>query len=861
MHDPFRAHEAHRRAVDILFGQTSSIEKDRTLPDMTKLLREVARRDKYIALRTLQECFDGRRKVNHWFPVMEQMIHLIIELSADLKEFHQVALRSIEHYKKITQMNNVHSLHEVVFKFLVKIRNRLEEDIFITSSESSGIEELDQLESEQKLRSCSWTSKQNPSHAEAYEEGTWKTELCARRQFTSFYVESFEIYRALLYRFRGNLKLSTLFQSTIQQCAQLMLEYCEKWRKFPTARTAGFPAIKGNLQELLRVTRRHLDRLSRNAGTENFQNLSAKEVETRRFCVNSQEIFFGYIETWFKLFDIAKAAKLWSEAYIAVEAINYTLSEIFPRLQPRPAYIIRYYDALADVFWASNNCSPATGNPPQYLFHSYALVQLWKHLSRQENNMLDKEQYADLPGRILLAASCVYSNEVEELNGFDNSGGLVVSHAVYTPSSGVFLQNWTQLLGVKYPPTIGGLLRSIQSFQIVAHCQQDPTLVELYKMLRSQSSNSVVFLQQSIESINRLSGKQTYRQYLSPIQRNMTQTVLHNIFRCYHSITLEKMCTLACVPNYVQLEAILLKAINELRSKKFHIEVDQLNGACNFHSRGEEERVQTSISRVRVALATMQKQMIVHNPSIRQNLIERVKGTLSEERSQLLIRLDIVERRSSAQFFEKEAQRKKKLQEKQVRENEQKVLAAQQLEKERVQREIRKKQEEEDAHAREKIDELISELEKITGKCMPEIRSISDRLEVLGAATAMLHKEQQRVECEAVEEVNRYDFFIRAKREQEFFSLSTFWKKMVSQWHENMTTRDENERKNRKQVEENAIETRARLARMAKSRRKWENKIFAVRRQALESSRKKRMDEESVIENLMRGAGMQETVS
>jgi len=357
----------------------------------------------------------------------------------------------------------------------------------------------------------------------------------------------------------------------------------------------------------------------------------------------------------------------------------------------------------------------------------------------------------------------------------------------------------------------------------------------------------------ALDSISDLKKTRSYVQYLEPIQRNMVQAVLLNIFQCYHSISLNKICSLTCLPSYLQLEGILLKAINEMRNKKFIIAIDLVKNSCNVVSQGEE-LLQAPVSRARATLANIKNRLVLGSQSMKQQLLAKVKQHIDEERSQTLMRLDIEERRSSAQFFEKEALRKKKLQEKQQRENEQKLLAAQQLEKERVQREFRKKQDEEETQARAKIDDLIAQLEKITGQPMPDIRSIPSRIEVLNAATARLHKEQNRVECEAIEEVNRYDFFIRAKREQESVRLERFWKETVILWKNNASQRRQNEQSNRESVEAGVVETRKRLERMTKARQKWESQILSGRQQALENSRRKRKEEEQVIDSLIRGA-------
>ena len=866
MYDPFRAHEAYRRATDILFGSSSGDEKGMPFTDLSRIRPEVTRKDKMIALKTLQECFDSRRKVNHWFPVMEQMIHLIIELAADLDVFQTIALRALEHYKKITQMNNANSLHDVVSKFLSKIKVRLQDSTTVEAEKTIESEDADDFTLEKMLRSCSWEHRHAKLANDKSEEQQRAAELSARRQLSAFYNKSFDVYRSLLYRFRGNLKLTTLFQNTIRQCAQLMLDYCAEWQKIPSAggsQAAGLPWIKGNLQELLRVTRRHLDRLYRTAGADKSQNLTSKEMEMRRFGFGSPEIFHGYVETWFKLFEIAKIADLWHEGYVAVEAINYTLSDIFSRLQPRPTYVLRYYDALADVFWASNNCNTSassSNSQPQYLFHAYALMNLWKHYRRHAKHIPSEYEryFRGLPGRILLATCCIHSSNVDGSGEASDGESFILTRSMHSYGS-AYAANWTRLLAIKHNPNLFGLLRGIQTYQVLLYCADEPTLIEFYNTLRgSQSSNRVSFLRHSLKMIDLLHETQAYRRYLDPIRQNLTQSVLHTIFSCYRSITLETMRSLCCVPSYLQLEQLLLSAAHEVRNKKLTIEVDQSKGACIVRSRSEDDSLQTALSRTRGAVADIHKALTVRSLESREALLARVKGGIAQERAQMLSRLDVVQRRSSAQFFEQEAQRKKRLQEKQIKENEQQKLAAQQLEKDRVQREIRKKQDEEEENAREKIDELISQLEKVTGKAMPEVRSIPDRLEVLAAATARLHKEQHRVECEAIEEVNRYDFFIRAKREQEKEKLAEFWEHKKANWVENAEERRENQESNRKEIEAAAEQTRERLERMRFSKSKWQRQILQGRQQAFDSTMKKRTDEQRVMEELMRGAAAME---
>ena len=863
MHDPFRAHEAYRRATDILFSSSAVDEKGALVIDVSKVRPEVTRKDKMIALKTIQECFEGRRRVNHWFPVMEQMMHLIIELSADLDVFQTIALRCLEHYKKITQMNNANSLHEVVSKFLAKIKTRLQESIEIHMEEAAEAADASDFALEKLLRTCAWEQRHDSGSLEASVEQKRSAELTARRQLIAFYNKSFDVYRSLLYRFRGNLKLSTLFQNTIRQCAQLMLDYCTEWQKIPVSgdtQSAGLPWIKGNLQELLRVTRRHLDRLYRSAGADRSQNITPKEMEIRRMCFGSTDIYYGYIETWFKLFEIAKAADLWHEAYIAVEAVNYTLSDIFSRLPPRSAYIMRYYDALGDVFWASNNCNSSGNAQPQYLFHAYALMNLWKHYQRHASGVSSEqaEFFRALPGRILLATCCVHSSEIDcNDEGFESEG--FVHTRAMSASGGAYSQNWIRLLALKHKPSLIGLFRSIQTYDILGHCANESALVEFYKNLRgSQSNNRVGFLRQTLGMIEALESTPEYQRYLAPIRTNLTQSVLGTVFRCYRSIRLETMRSLCCVNSNLDLEPMLLSAANEFRNKKITIEIDQAKGECVIQSRSEDDLLQSVLSRTRSAVVQIRSTLGRRSASTREALLERVKGGVASERAAMLARLDIVERRTSAQFFEKEAQRKKRMQEKQQKENEQQKIAAQQLEKERVQRENRKKQDEEEESARARINDIISQLEKVTGTAMPEIRAIADRCDVLAAATARLHKEQHRIECEAIEEVNRFDFFIREKREQQREKVHDFWNKKHELLTETAEERQANLEANRKEIEAAITQTQERLERMRISKNRWERQILQGRKQAHDHTMKKRTDEQRIMEELMRGAAAME---
>ena len=769
MQEPIRALEAYRRATDILTAGTSTLERK-------------------TALRTLHEPLGGRRRVNYWHPVMEKIIHMHLELCIELNQL-ELAQKALDHYKKITQHNNATSLQEVVIKFVTALDKKL----------MSGSLETDVTESSVSLFPLEEELRAAAFDADGFQETVDRKKLQPHARTT------WEAYRFSLDLLKTNPKLTTLFLQTVQRCAT----FCEEHNR------------AAELRDLLRVARKHLDRVPK--------LIAHPSGDLRKFLIGTPDILHAYLDTWARLFRVvtAPSMRMWQEAYRLVETMNFTMTEAFPGLNPQPSQIITYFDCLAKVFWA------ATIGTHHYLYHAYALLHLWKRKKRQGAS--DSE----LAGRVLISSLCVsYSDAGEKERG--------VAQRCAQFSLGL-LHHWTRLLGLKYTPTRETLLREVEK-HVLPQCSE---LLRGFYAKVQQNLHDANFHVKLGNDVGILEKDNLYEKYISVIRVNITTAVISTVFSSHSVVKFASLCKLCGVEKFSSIEPIVLK-VASTRKRSAHIDHEQ--EFVSF-SNTESDLFTSTLSNLRNIVANVRSTYFISQDSnAHARLVQKAAAEASSERQQLLLRLELMEKRRDAHDIEKEEHRKKSFHEKQQRDAHHRQEAAKQLEKERIDRETKNKVDEENQKSKTRIQDLIKQMEQVTGKKFSELHDLTDKNSLLRAAQKQLKVEQQKVQDSAVSEVKRADFFVRAVREEEWPEIEKTWALQQGEMRQNAEERRKNQLEIQQLNQAKAEETRARLEIMSSRRLQWESERIADRRKAHESSLKKRTQEQQVMEELARGA-------
>jgi hypothetical protein len=378
----------------------------------------------------------------------------------------------------------------------------------------------------------------------------------------------------------------------------------------------------------------------------------------------------------------------------------------------------------------------------------------------------------------------------------------------------------------------------------------DPVVQNLYAIV-NRSVYSLNFLHETLDDLASIAKSEVHAAYVPLIRKNIVTAVVCTAFRSYSYVTMPTLVSLCKEESFSALEGIVLQ-VAALRKESVYI--DQEKGTVRF-SRRDGDTFSATLSNVRNIVAQIQSDYVVRRDKATQD--ELVKAAIegaAAERQQLMVRLELMEKRRVAQDVDKEERRKDEFQKKQAKDTHDRQVAAQQLEQERVAREAKKKADDEKLKDLARGVDLVKKLEETVGKKMDDLRKIEDKAALIAAAQSRLQQEQKTLEDKAKEEVKRLDFFVRAMREQEAPALAQWWESASTEMQKDAEVRQQNQLEMHRKNFEAALENKKRMQVMNDKRLAFQNRLIEQRKLAFQEQTKKRNQEQRVAEQLAAGA-------
>ena len=743
--------------------------------------------EKKTALRALHEPLGGRRTLTLWHPILEKIINLHLSLCIELNQL-DLARKALERYKLITQHSNINSLCDVFAKFLKQLEQRIHcEDV---TTEISNENTLSQ--SEESLHPLVFTSDEPHDEMKKY-----------TRQLRI--VTVWETYQFAFKLLKSNPKLTIVFLQIIQRATK----FCEEH------------ILIAELREILRTARKHIDRA---------QKLIVEgSSDAKKVLLGTPDVLYAYMETWTQLFHTLSSSKMemWQEAYRLADTMNFTLNEAFPGLNAQPNHFIFYFDSLAKIFWV------ATLGSHQYLYHAYALLQLWKQ--KKKHGFTDVE----LAGIVFIASLCVPFLELSESN---ETG--TYRNVQFTAG---FLTQWKRLVGLRYNLSRSTLFQEIEK-NILPHCHE--FLKGVQKKIEENMVNQKLYLTLE-KDLYTLEKKSAYVQYIPPLRSNIVVKVISIVLETQSTMKITQLSELCGRDDFSDLEPTLLKVASACKSVP---QIDVENDIIAFTSI-DNDLFSSAIVDLRQDIENaLYKSIPIHEPFHQKRLVKHVLASLNNERQKLFSRLELIEKRRNAHDIEQDESRKKKILEKQQQNAQQRREAAQQLERERKNREEKSKLEEERQKTISNIMNLIERLENVTHKKLPELHKNIDKETLIRIAQKHLAIERQKAEDHAIADVKRMDFFFRALREREWPALKKLCLSCIEEARANVKIRIANQAELLRIHDERVQIDKDRLMRMNNSRLRWGTERIRDRQRIQGAAMKKRTQEQEVMDELARGA-------
>ncbi|XP_014252767.1 eukaryotic translation initiation factor 3 subunit A [Cimex lectularius] len=760
------------------------------------------------ALDTLYEVFRNKKWAYNWSesllePIMFKYLDLCVELKKSL-----IAKEGLFQYRNMFQSVNVGSLENVIRGYLRMAEEKTESAREQSHQAVIDIDDLDNVATPESLL----------LRAVSGEDAHDRSDRTILTPWVKFLWES---YCQCLELLRTNAHCETLYHDI----ARMAFNFCLKYNR------------KTEFRKLCDKLRKHLEDISK-LPTQ-VANVSLNKAETQQY----------NLETRLVQLDSAIQMELWQEAYKAIEDIHGLMN--LSKKPPVTKTMANYYQKLAMVFWKAG----------YYLFHAAALFKLFQ-LNKDMKKNITPDELQRMACCVLLATlSIPLPSAHPEFDRFIETDKSPLEKA----------QRLAVLLTLQQPPTRASLIRDLVRMNVVQLAS--PQLQELYQCLEVEFNPLTLCKRVKAVTMELTQDEQ----YIAPLQDVTLVKLIRQVSQVYQTIDFKRLLELAVFTTPFHLERLLVDCV---RHNDMQIRIDHGAGCVHFgmdlsESPREDTRdgpvLQSMPSdQLRTQLINManvlNEALRIINPNankeekdkVRLDLVHYYKENMAKEHERILARHKIIEDRK--EYLEKLNSVREEEEAKRQGELIRKFHLDEQrrLEQEREERE-RKRQENEiqqikDRHLKEKMHQISQTPhgQKILKKLDEEKLKALDAEQIAQREAEELQKERKEMLQKLKSQEKKIDYFERAKRQEEIPLLEqSFKEKLIEEkklWDEQEARRIADLVKER----ERAVLTRERLARMAKDRQEFMNKLqaardkvyqekFAIYEKKLNEERKKRL--------------------
>ncbi|XP_078040933.1 eukaryotic translation initiation factor 3 subunit A [Augochlora pura] len=743
------------------------------------------------ALDTLQEVFRNKKWTYNWSEsVLEPIMFKYLDLCVELKRSH-IAKEGLFQYRNMFQSVNVGSLENVIRGYLRMAEEKTNQARKQSQQAVIDIDDLDNLATPESILLS----------AVSGEDAQDRSDRTILTPWVKFLWES---YCQCLELLRTNAHVETLYHDIARMAFQFCLEYNRKTE----------------FRKLCEKLRKHLEEICKLPVL--VSNVSMNRAETQQL----------NLETRLNQLDSAIQMELWQEAFKSSEDVHGMMN--LSKKLPVPKTMANYYQKLAMVFWKAGN----------YLFHAAALFKLLQ-LSREMKKNMSLEEQQRMANRVLLATlSIPLPSAHPEFDRFIETDKSPLEKA----------QKLATLLGLSQPPTRVSLLKDIVRLNIVNLAS--PQLQDLYSWLEVEFHplelctrvDSVIQTLQTDEN-------SPFIQYIPALQDVTLVRLIHQISQVYQTVQFARLLELAKFTTDFHLERLLVDCVryNDMQirinhgKKCVHFGVDLSEAQREDHPDGPVLQAMPS-EQIRCQLVNMatvlHRAIHIINPNKKKTEREKLRNamvghyheTKLKEHQRILGRHKIIEERKeyiehiNTVREEEEMRRQEELQRQQM------LAEQKRLEQEREERERKRQQSEiqqiKDRHLKEKMQQIsqTSHGQKVLKKLDEDEIKKLDAEQIAAREAEELQKERREMQQKLKSQEKKIDYLERAKRLEEIPLLEKAVEEKMGQaklrWEQQEAERIAAAKEERQQ----AVATRARMARMKEDHDSFLSKILAERK-------------------------------
>lgn len=569
-----------------------------------------------------------------------------------------------------------------------------------------------------------------------------------------------EAYRTVLDILRNNARLELLYQSTAMQAFDFCLKYTRKTE----------------FRRLCELLRNHV------------QTAAKYSAQMHAINLNDPDTLQRHLETRFQQLNVAVELELWQEAFRSVEDIHTLLN--LSKRPPKNIMMANYYEKLTRIFLVGEN----------YLFHAAAWSRYYNLLrqsaalvasgtGKKSDNPPTSE--ADLQRAATFVVLSALSIPVISTS---RSRGAMVDFDEARKNKNSRL---THLLGMSQAPTRALLFRDALSKSLIRRCR--PEIRDLYNILEVDF-HPLSICKKISPILSQIGADEEMQKYIAPLQQVILTRLFQQLSQVYETVDLDFVESLAQFPEPFQVTRGTIEKFIMNGNKKgdLAIRMDHATGVLSFDAdvfssakaahagsgagsaeseTGSVQRLQSTPSQIVRSQLTRLAEVLYTtcqyiDPSFNQARIQarddalaRARAGAEKEHLEILARKEIIQKRkdkaSEAQAIkDKEAARKKMLQEQLLQQAE-----AQRLAEEQKIREQKRIANEREQIKRKEVESMLKDmkLEDLAGEDLDNLDSNKIRMIKL----QQLEREKNTVSEKLRVTGKRLDHLERAFRKEE----------------------------------------------------------------------------------------------